>query len=486
VDSIYSTITGGMGFIGGDWVAADSGETINVFNPAEGSLLGRIPNMGESETSRAIQAAGDALPSWRALAAIERSQVLRRWHRLVLDHLEELAQLLTAEQGKSIKEARHEIAYGASFIEWFAEEAKRVYGETIPAPQRGSQIIVQKQAVGVTGAIIPWNFPSALFARKCAPALAAGCAVVIKPSELTPFSALGLAELGRQAGLPAGVLNVVTGDPDKIGKTLTKSKAVRKISFTGSTRVGKLLLEQAAGTVKKVSMELGGNAPLIVFKSADINTAVQACMQSKFRNSGQTCVCANRIYVQSEIHDDFCAALLTAVRSLVVGPGIVENSTIGPLISVAALNKVKRHVADACSKGATIVEGGKCHALGGTFFEPTILIGANEEMELAKDETFGPVAALFQFSTEQEAIQLANATDYGLAAYIFTADLDQMWRVTNALEAGMVGVNETRISNEVAPFGGIKESGLGREGSHHGIDEFLELKYILISPQICE
>ncbi|WP_018898133.1 NAD-dependent succinate-semialdehyde dehydrogenase [Rhizobium sp. 2MFCol3.1] len=460
------------------------GETLDVHNPASGEIVGRVPNMGGSDTARAIAAANAALPGWRALAAGARSILLKRWHRLVIENLEDLAQLLTAEQGKPLAEARGEIAYGASFIEWFAEEAKRVYGDTIPAPKAGSRIIVQKQPVGVTGAIIPWNFPSALFNRKVAPALAAGCTVVVKPSELTPFSALALAALAEEAGIPPGVINVVTGDPAPIGAALTSSAIVRKISFTGSTRVGKLLLEQCAATVKRTSMELGGNAPLIVFDDADIPTAVAACMNSKFRNAGQTCVCANRIYVQDGIFDAFQQALTAAVGRLVVGPGTQEGATIGPLINAAAVDKVERHIADAVSKGASVMLGGARHALGGTFFTPTVLVGATAEMELARDETFGPVAALFRFASEEEAIALANDTSYGLASYIFTSDVDRMWRVTDAIETGMVGVNEGLISNEVAPFGGIKESGLGREGSRYGIEEYLEQKYILISPRL--
>jgi succinate-semialdehyde dehydrogenase/glutarate-semialdehyde dehydrogenase len=472
------------GFINGQWVEADSGGAIDVINPADGSVVGRAPNMGAAETERAIAAASAALPAWRALAARQRSLLLRRWHDLVLVNLEDLADLLTTEQGKPLAESRGEIAYGATFIEWFAEEAKRVYGDTIPAPNAGSRIIVQKQPVGVAAAIIPWNFPSALFNRKCAAALAAGCTVIVKPSELTPFSALALAELARRAGIPDGVLNVVTGYPAEIGRTLMASRTVRKLSFTGSTRVGKLLLEQAARTVKRTSMELGGNAPLMVFDDADVRTAIQACMNSKFRNSGQTCVCANRIYIQEGIYDVFVDALVKAVATLKVGAGAEEGTTIGPLINMAAVEKVERHIADAQTKGGVVILGGRRHARGGTFFQPTIITGANASMMLAQDETFGPVAPLFRFKTEEEAIRLANDTDYGLAAYIFTRDLDRMWRVTDAIETGMVGVNEGLISNEVAPFGGIKESGLGREGSQYGIEEYLEQKYILISQNI--
>ncbi len=471
-----------LAFINGEWVGADDGATLDVTDPATGEVIGQVPDMGLAETRRAIAAAEAALPSWRALAAGQRAAILKRWHALIMAHQEELALILTREQGKPLAEARGEIAYGASFVEWFAEEARRTYGDTIPAPKGGQRIIVQKQPVGVCGLIIPWNFPSALFHRKAAAALAAGCTAVLKPSEFTPFSALALAELGRMAGLPPGVLNVVTGMPVPIGAALMEAQSVRKISFTGSTRVGKLLLEQAARTVKKVSLELGGNAPLIVFDDADLKTAVAACMNSKFRNAGQTCVCANRIFVQDGIHDAFSAALKEAVEALKVGPGTEPGVTTGPLINDAAVAKVERHIADALAKGAVLVTGGGRHALGGRYFTPTILSGADAGMELARDETFGPVAPLFRFSTEDEAIRAANATEYGLAAYIFTRDIDRMFRVTEALETGMVGVNEGLISNEVAPFGGIKESGLGREGSYHGIEEYLEMKYLMISP----
>lgn len=468
-------------FVGGAWIKADNGSTIDVSNPADGSLVGRVPDVGEKETRRAIAAAEAALPAWRALAAKDRAAVLKRWHSLILENAEMLAQILTAEQGKPLAEARGEIQYGASFVEWFAEEAKRVYGDTIPAPSADSRIIVQKQPIGVVGLIIPWNFPSALFHRKVAAALAAGCTTVLKPSEFTPLSALALARLGEQAGLPKGVLNVVTGMPIPIGKALMDSSAVRKVSFTGSTRVGKLLIEQSASTVKKLSLELGGNAPLIVFEDAHIPTAVEACMNSKFRNAGQTCVCANRIFVQEGIYDAFAKALAEAVAELRVGSGNEPEATIGPLINMAAVEKVERHIADAKAKGGNVVAGGTRHPRGGTFFTPTIIADAVPEMELANDETFGPVAALFRFAEESEVIGLANATQYGLAAYVFTQNLDRTWRVCDAIETGMVGVNEGIISNEVAPFGGIKESGLGREGSSYGIEEYLEQKYILIS-----
>lgn len=468
-------------YVNGAWVKATDGSTIRVINPANGDVIGGVPNMAKRETLAAIAAAEAALPEWRGLTAKARSIILYRWYELIIESQEKLAHLLTLEQGKPLAEAKGEIVYGASFIQWNAEEAKRIYGDTIPAPIVGSRIIVQKQPVGVVAAITPWNFPSALFNRKCGPALAAGCTVVIKPSEFTPFSALALAELAHQAGVPKGVLNVITGDPVPIGQAMTASESVRKISFTGSTRVGKLLLEQSAQTVKNTSMELGGNAPLIVFNDAHIPTAVQACMVSKFRNSGQTCVCANRIYVQNDIYNAFSEALVTAVNKLKTGPGDAAGTTIGPLINAAAIDKVEMHIADAISKGAKSLTGGSRHELGGTYFQPTVLSNANADMLLAHEETFGPVAPLLRFDEEAEVITLANDTEFGLAAYIFTQDLDRMWRVTDAIEAGMVGVNEGLISNEVAPFGGIKQSGLGREGSRYGIEEFLEKKYILIS-----
>ncbi|MHC4049431.1 NAD-dependent succinate-semialdehyde dehydrogenase [Bradyrhizobium sp. 25ACV] len=471
-----------LAFVGGAWISADNSATMQVMDPATGEMVGEVPDLGMAETVRAIAAAEAALPAWRALAASQRAALLKRWHAMILAHQEALAQILTAEQGKPLAEARAEIAYGATFVEWFSEEAKRVYGDIIPAPKPKQRILVQKQPVGVCALIIPWNFPSALFHRKAAAALAAGCTIVLKPSELTPFSALALARLGQLAGLPDGVLNVVTGMPVEIGRALMQSRAVRKVSFTGSTRVGKLLLEQAAPTVKRVSLELGGNAPMIIFDDAEVKNAVAACLASKFRNAGQTCVSANRIYVQSGIYDAFTGALRKAVEALNVGRGTEPDVTIGPLINDAAVAKVELHVADAVSKGATVIIGGKRHALGGRFYTPTVLGNANSDMELAHDETFGPVAPLFRFETENEVIRLANATSYGLASYIFTCDLDRMFRVSEALETGIVGVNEGLISTEVAPFGGMKESGIGREGSYHGIDEYLETKYLMISP----
>ena len=469
-------------FVDGQWIQAESGATLAVTNPANDAVIGHVPDLGASEVTRAIAAAKQALPAWRAKPAAERAVLLKRWNAAIHAHKEPLAQILTEEQGKPLSEARGEIVYGASFVEWFAEEATRISGEVIPAPRAGGRIIVQKHPVGVCALIIPWNFPNALFLRKAAAALAAGCTVVLKPSEFTPFSALALAELARISGIPNGVINVVTGMPQEIGRTLMDSEDVRKVSFTGSTRVGKLLLAQTAGTVKKASLELGGNAPLIVFDDADLDRAVEGCIASKFRNNGQTCVCANRIFVQSGIHDAFVARLKSAVETMKVGPGTEEGVTNGPLINDAAVEKVERHVRDAVAKGASVVTGGE--RLSGRFYRPTILTGASDAMELATDETFGPVAAIFRFDTEKQAVDAANATAYGLAAYFFTSDADRMFRVADALETGMVGINEGLISTAVAPFGGIKESGLGREGSSHGIEEYLEMKTLTISTKI--
>lgn len=466
-------------FVDGEWIAAGNGATVAVTNPADDALLGHVPDLGEAEVERAIAAADAALRGWRARPAAERAAILKRWHSLIMAHQDQLAHILTEEQGKPFAEARGEIAYGASFVEWFAEEATRVMGEVIPAPKPNSRIIVQKHPVGVAALIIPWNFPNALFLRKAAAALAAGCTVIVKPSEFTPFSATALAELGRLAGIPSGVLNVVTGMPQAIGAALMKSPKVRKLSFTGSTRVGKLLLAQTADTVKKCSLELGGNAPLIVFDDASLDTAVDGAVASKFRNNGQTCVCANRIFVQAGIHDAFVERLKAAAEAMKVGSGFEPGVTNGPLINDAALAKVKRHVSDAVAKGAKVVTGGE--AMGGRFYKPTVLTGASADMELAVDETFGPVAAIFRFDTEEEVVEAANGTPYGLAAYIFTRDVDRMFRVADALETGMIGINDGLISNAVAPFGGVKESGLGREGSTHGIEEYLELKTLTIT-----
>lgn len=465
-------------YVDGHWLDAQDGKTFSVTAPADGSALGTVPMCGTAETKVAIAAADRAFKSWAATTASHRSVVLRRWFDLILKNGEDLAMLITAEQGKPLAESRKEIEYGASFVEWFAEEAKRSYGDVIPASSPNSRITVLKQPIGVVGAITPWNFPVAMITRKCAPALAAGCTVVIKPSELTPFSAFALAYLAEEAGVPPGVINVITGNAVAIGLELTTSPLVRKISFTGSTRVGKLLAEQSGSTVKKVSLELGGNSPLIVFEDADLDVAVRGVIASKFRNTGQTCICANRIFVHSGIYEEFATRLTKAVQNFSVGNGFDDRSNQGPLINGAALEKVARHVDDAVSKGARVLSGGKRHALGGTFFEPTVLVDASLDMDLAHEETFGPVAPLFRFESEADVIAAANATPFGLAAYVFTKDLARSWRVAEALEAGIVGVNEGAVSNAVAPFGGVKESGVGREGSRYGLDEFIELKYV--------
>ena len=467
-------------YVDGLWVEADSGATIEVSNPASGELLGTVPCLGSAETARAIEAAERAWPAWRGKTGKERSDLLRRWFELILENRQDLAVLMTLEQGKPLAESRGEIVYGAGFVEWFAEEAKRVYGDTIPSPQADRRILVLKQPVGVVAAITPWNFPNAMITRKCAPALAAGCPVVIKPASATPYSALALAELARRAGFPAGVINVLTGDSRAIGGELTGHPAVRKLSFTGSTQVGKVLLRQCAGTVKKVSMELGGNAPFLVFDDADLEAAVEGAMMSKFRNTGQTCVCANRILVQDAVYDAFAAQLAWATRSLKVGPGLEAGVNQGPLIDRAALEKVEEHLQDAVDKGARVVSGGSRHQLGGTFFQPTVLTQVTPAMKVAREETFGPLAPLFRFRSEEEAVELANRTEFGLAAYFYARDLGRVWRVAEALESGIVGVNTGIISTEVAPFGGVKESGIGREGSKYGIEEFLELKYVCL------
>jgi succinate-semialdehyde dehydrogenase/glutarate-semialdehyde dehydrogenase len=468
-------------WIGGRWVAADAGATRPVHNPATGATLAEVPLAGAAETRQAIAAAAAALPAWAARPAKERAAVLRRLFDLMLAHQDDLARLMTAEQGKPLAEARGEIAYSAGFFEWFGEEAKRAYGDLIPGHQRDRRIVVLKQPVGVVAAITPWNFPSAMIARKVAPALAAGCTVVVKPALQTPLSALALAELAHRAGVPDGVVNVVTGDARAIGGELTANPVVRKLSFTGSTATGKLLLAQCAETVKKVSLELGGNAPFIVFDDADLDAAVAGALQSKFRNSGQTCVCANRLYVQAGIHDRFVAALAAAVGRLRVGDGLAGDTDQGPLIDAAALAKVEEHLADATAHGARIVTGGRRHALGGTFFEPTVVAGATAAMRFAREETFGPVAPVFRFSDEAEALRLANDTEFGLAAYVYTRDLGRAWRVPEALQCGIVGLNTGLVSTEVAPFGGVKESGLGREGSRYGLEEYLDVKYLCIA-----
>jgi succinate-semialdehyde dehydrogenase/glutarate-semialdehyde dehydrogenase len=468
------------GFIHGEWRSARSGATIAIRNPANGTVVGEVPVMGATETREAIDAAAKAMPAWAKRTAKERAVILRRFAKLMLANADDLAIIMTSEQGKPLAEAKGEVAYAASFLEWFAEEGKRVYGDVIPTFRADARLLVLRQPVGVAAAITPWNFPAAMITRKLGPALAAGCSFVCKPAPQTPFSALALAELGRRAGLPPGVFNVVTGDAEQIGGELTSNPLVRKLSFTGSTAVGKKLIAACAGTVKKVSMELGGNAPFIVFDDADLDAAVQGLMASKYRNTGQTCVCANRVYVQDGVYEAFAAKLAVAVAGLRVGDGLAGPTDQGPLIDERALAKVQAHIADAVSQGARIAAGGKPHALGGTFFEPTILLDVTPGMRVSREETFGPVAPLFRFHNEAEAIQLANDTEFGLAAYFFTRDLARSWRVQEALEYGLVGVNTGLISTEVAPFGGMKESGLGREGSRYGIDEYTEMKYVCV------
>lgn len=465
-------------YVNGEWIDADDRATFEVTNPADGSVLGTVPRLGADETRRAIDAAAAAMPTWRALTGKERAAILRRWHDLMIEHADDLALLMTLEQGKPITESRGEIVYAASFIEWFAEEAKRVYGDVIPGHQPDKRIIVLKEPVGVVAAITPWNFPAAMITRKAGPALAAGCTFVIKPASATPFSALALAVLAGQAGIPPGVFNVVTGSAAAIGRELTANPTVRKITFTGSTEIGKQLLAEAAATVKKVSMELGGNAPFIVFDDADLDAAVEGAMQSKYRNSGQTCVCTNRIYAQADIYDAFVEQLSAAVAELKVGPGTEEGVQQGPLIDLAAVEKVEEHIADALEKGARVVTGGKRHALGGSFFEPTVVADATPDMLAAREETFGPLAPVFKFDTDEEAIRLANATEFGLAAYLYGRDIIRVWRAAEGIESGMIGINTGLISTEVAPFGGVKQSGIGREGSKYGIEEFLETKYL--------
>ena len=463
--------------IGGKWTGKP---TLDVVNPATGAVVGRVPDLGQKETRAAIEAANAAFPAWSGLLAKERGAILRRWYELQRDHKEDLAQLMTAEQGKPLAEARAEVDYASSFTEFYAEEAKRIFGEIIPTPKQSGRMLVLKQPIGVVGAITPWNFPLAMVTRKISPALAAGCTVVVKPAPETPLSALALAALAERAGVPAGVLNMVTGDAVAIGGELTSNPLVRMITFTGSTEVGKLLMRQSADTVKKLSLELGGNAPFIVFDDADLDAAVEGALASKYRNSGQTCVSANRILVQDGIYDRFAAKLAEAAAKLKVGAGHEEGVVQGPLINDAALAKVEAHVKDAVGKGAKVLTGGKCHALGRTFYEPTVLAQVTHAMRIAQEETFGPVAPLFRFHDEKEAIDLANGTPFGLAAYFYTRNLSRAWRVAEALEYGMIGVNEGIISSELAPFGGVKESGQGREGSHHGIDEFVELKYVMM------
>ncbi|MBT6084746.1 MAG: NADP-dependent succinate-semialdehyde dehydrogenase [Rhodospirillaceae bacterium] len=465
-------------YIDGAWVDADSGETQNVTNPATGKILGAVPKMGATETRRAIEAADAAWRTWRKLLAKERAAILRNWFNLLLENQQDLATIMTAEQGKPMAEAMGEVAYAASFIEWFAEEGKRIYGDTIPQHGVDKRIVVIKEPIGVTAAITPWNFPAAMITRKCGPALAAGCPMVIKPASDTPFSALALAELGARAGIPKGILSVVTGSARDIGGEITSNPTVRKLSFTGSTEIGKVLMAQCAQTVKKTSMELGGNAPFIVFDDADIDAAVQGAMMSKYRNTGQTCVCANRLYVQDGVYDEFSAKLAQAASGMVVGDGLKGDTQQGPLINMAAVEKVEEHIEDALGKGVRVVTGGKRHQLGGSFFEPTVLADVTQDMKVAREETFGPVAPLFRFSDDDEVIKMANDTEFGLAAYFYSRDIGRVWKTAEALEYGIVGINEGIISTEVAPFGGVKESGTGREGSKYGIDDYVEMKYL--------
>jgi succinate-semialdehyde dehydrogenase/glutarate-semialdehyde dehydrogenase len=467
-------------YINGAWVGAGSNETIDVTNPASGELLGTIPKMGADETRQAIEAANAAYPAWRAKTAKERASILRKWFDLMMENQEDLARMMTAEQGKPLKESMGEIVYAASFIEWFAEEGKRVYGDTIPQHAPGKRIVVTKEPIGVCAAITPWNFPAAMITRKCGPALAAGCTMVVKPATSTPYSALALAELGERAGIPAGVFSVVTGASGAIGGEITSNPIVRKLTFTGSTEIGKMLMEQCAGTVKKTSMELGGNAPFIVFNDADIDAAVDGAMASKFRNTGQTCVCANRLLVQDGVYDEFSTKLAAAVEKMRIGDGLKGETEQGPLIDMAAVEKVEEHIQDAVAKGAKVISGGSRHALGGTFFQPTVLVEVNTDMKVTREETFGPVAPLYRFETEEQALQMANDTEFGLAAYFYSRDIGCIWRVMEGLEYGIVGINEGIISTEVAPFGGMKESGTGREGSKYGIEDYLEIKYALI------
>lgn len=465
-------------FIGGRWESSSDGKVIEVINPANGEVLGTVPNMGAAQARKAIEAAEAAMPEWRKRTAKERAQVLRKWYELIMENQEDLATLMTLEQGKPLVESRGEISYAASFIEWFAEEGKRAYGDVIPAHGRDKRVVVIKQPIGVTAAITPWNFPAAMITRKAGPALAVGCSMVVKPSELTPYSALALCVLAERAGVPAGVMSVVTGHAKPIGGELTSNPIVRKLSFTGSTAVGKLLMGQCAASVKKVSLELGGNAAFIVFDDADIDAAVSGAIASKYRNAGQTCVCANRLFVQSGIYDRFAEKLAAAVREMKVGDGLDPQTRIGPLIEEKAVHKVESHVADAVGKGAKVLVGGQRAERTGTFYTPTVLTGITSDMLVMHEETFGPLAPLMRFAAEEEVIRLANSTEFGLASYFYSRDVGRVWRVAEALESGIVGINEGLISTEVAPFGGVKESGIGREGSKYGLEEYLEIKYL--------
>jgi len=467
-------------YVDGQWAEADARKRFDVDNPADATVIGSVPDMGAAETRRAIEAANAALPAWRALPAKERSRILRKWYELIVANADDLALLLTTEQGKPLAEAKGEILYGASFVEWFAEEAKRIYGDVIPSPTPDRRLIVLKQPIGVVAAITPWNFPNAMITRKVSPGLAVGCTVVLKPAEQTPFSALALAELAERAGIPKGVLNIVTGNPEAIGKELCANPIVRKLTFTGSTEVGRILMRQSADTIKKLSLELGGNAPFIVFDDADLDAAAEGALASKYRNAGQTCVCANRIYVQDGVYDAFAAKLAEKIRALKVGTGTEAGVSIGPLIDEQGLAKVEDHIADAVGKGAKVVLGGKRHSMGGRFFEPTLLTEMKTTMKVAREETFGPVAPLFRFKEDADAVALANDSEFGLCAYFYARDVGRVFRVAEGIESGIVGINVGIISNEVAPFGGVKQSGLGREGSKYGVDDFLEIKYLAL------
>jgi len=462
----------------GAWCDADAGATLPVTNPATGEQIGTVPKMGAAETRRAIAAAHSAWPAWRGKTGKERSIILRKWYDLMMANVDDLAMIMTTEQGKPLAEAKGEIAYAGSFIEWFAEEAKRVNGDTLASPAKQNRIVVIKEPIGVCAAITPWNFPAAMITRKVGPALAAGCPIVLKPASATPFSALALAELAERAGVPKGVFSVITGASKEIGAEMTSNPTVRKLSFTGSTEIGRQLMEQGAATIKKISLELGGNAPFLVFDDADLDAAVQGAIDSKYRNAGQTCVCANRLYVQDSVYDAFAEKLVAAVKKLKVGNGLSAGVSQGPLIDDAAVKKVEEHIADALGKGARLLMGGHRHALGQSFFEPTVLADVTADMQVAKEETFGPMAPLFRFKTEEEALALANDTEFGLASYFYARDIGRVWRVAEGLESGMVGINTGLISNEVAPFGGVKQSGLGREGSKYGIDDYLVIKYL--------
>ena len=465
-------------YLNGQWCDADNGESFPVTNPANGECIGTVPNMGAAETQRAIAAANEAWRGWRAKTAKERSAILRKWNDLMLANADDLALIMTVEQGKPLAESKGEIAYAASFIEWFAEEAKRIAGDTLQSPWTDRRLVVVKEPIGVCAAITPWNFPAAMITRKVGPALAAGCPIIVKPAESTPYSALAMAVLAERAGVPAGVFSVITGDARAIGGEMTSNPVVRKLSFTGSTEVGRLLMQQSAATVKKLSLELGGNAPFIVFDDADLDAAVEGAIASKYRNAGQTCVCANRLYVQDGVYDAFADKLVAAVKKLKVGNGLEAGVTQGPLIDGDAIKKVEQHIADAVANGGRVLTGGKRHALGHTFFEPTVIADVTPAMRVAREETFGPLAPLFRFKTDAEAIAMANDTEFGLASYFYSRDIGRIWRVAEALESGMVGINTGLISNEVAPFGGVKQSGLGREGSKYGMDDYLVIKYL--------